>query len=66
MDTQEYDDRELPSASERVAKFRLEVRHVPLAALVEAGILAVDGQAGEVRAGRRFAGRWDELSGEYR
>jgi hypothetical protein len=55
-------DREPPSATERVAKFRLHFRQIALAELEAAELITVDTDEHEVTEGRRFEEKWDEGS----
>lgn len=66
MGTRVSADCELPSATERVARFRLYFRDVPLAELVDAELLTVDREREEVTAGRRFEEGWNEMASERR
>lgn len=54
-------DHELPSATERVAKFRLYFRQISLAELEKAELLEVDWDEREVTEGRRFDEKWSEV-----
>jgi hypothetical protein len=62
MGTSACVDREPPSATEQVARFRLHFRQIPLAKLEEADLVALDRDEHEIRAGRRFEKKWDEIS----
>ena len=64
MGTRVYVDRELPSATERVARLRLHLRQVPLRELDEAGVLVVDRDENEVKKGQRFEAKWNEVFGQ--
>ena len=57
-------DREPPSATERVARFRLYFRQIPLAELEAAGLVTVDRDEHEVTEGRRFDEKWNGMAGE--
>ena len=59
-------DHEPPSATERVARFRLCFRQIPLAELEAAELVAVDGDEHEVTEGRRFEEKWNGMAGEQR
>jgi len=61
MGTRVYADRELPSATERVARFRLYSQEMSLGELEDAELLVVDRENHEVREGPQFEEGWDEL-----
>jgi hypothetical protein len=64
MHTRASIDREPPSATERVARFRLYFRQIPLAELEAAGFVVVDRDEWEVTEGRRFDEKWDGIAGD--
>lgn len=49
---------EPPSADEEVAKLRLHLRHTPLRALIDDGILRVDAETHRVVKGPSFDEAW--------
>lgn len=61
MGARVYIDRELPSATERVARFRLCFREMSLRELESAELLAVDRENREVREGPQFDKGWNKL-----
>ena len=55
--------REMPSASEKVAKLRLELHQKSLRELESKGVVEVDEYEHSVREGPQFADKWSSLFG---
>ena len=56
-------ERELPSATEKVARLRLELHHTSLRELESKGVVEVDENDHKIREGPQFDDKWSSIFG---